>query len=229
MRILKALSALLDYPTADLQSALPEIRAMIASDLKPSQKTAAALDRLAADLGDSDLIELQERYTSLFDRGRSVALHLYEHVHGDSRDRGSAMVALMELYHRHGFALDSSELPDYLPLLLEFLSQIDPQEARGILRDAAPIFALLRDRLDKRQSLYAAVPAALLVLADASAVVAPTRPAEEEDDSFEALDRAWEEAAVAFGPENDPHRASGGGGCGKASAWVQAINTPSPR
>lgn len=227
MRILKVMSALLDYPTADLQAALPEIRAIIASDLRPRQKTAAALDGLAAELGDRDLIELQECYTSLFDRGRSVALHLYEHVHGDSRDRGSAMVALMELYHRHGFALDSSELPDYLPLLLEFLSQIDPQEARGILRDAAPIFALLRDRLDKRQSAYAAIPAALLVLADASAVVAPARPAEEEDDSFEALDRAWEEAAVAFGPENDPHRSQSG--CGKASAWVQAINSQNPR
>lgn len=228
MRILKAISALLDYPTADLQSALPEIRAMIASDLKPSQKAAAALDRLAVDLGTGDLIDLQERYTSLFDRGRSVALHLYEHVHGDSRDRGAAMVALMELYHRHGFALDSSELPDYLPLLLEFLSQIDPQEARGILRDAAPIFALLRDRLEKRQSVYAVVPAALLTLADAAAVAAPVRPPEEDDDSFEALDRAWDEAAVTFGPENDPHRASSSG-CGKASAWVQAINTPSPR
>ena len=102
------------------------------------------------------------------------------------------------------------------------------QAARGILRDAAPIFALLRDRLDKRQSAYAAVPAALLVLADAAAVAAPVRPPEEDDDSFEALDRAWDEAAVTFGPENDPHRASGGS-CGKASAWVQAINTPSPR
>ena len=95
MRILKAISALLDYPTADLQVALPEIRAMIAADLKPSRKTASALDRLAIELGNSDLIELQERYTSLFDRGRSVALHHYEHVHGDSRDRGSAMVAQM--------------------------------------------------------------------------------------------------------------------------------------
>jgi nitrate reductase delta subunit len=227
MRILKALSALLDYPTADLQAALPEIRNVIAADLKPSPKTATALDRLAAELAADDLMVLQERFVGLFDRGRSVALHLYEHVHGDSRDRGPAMVALIDLYRSHGFEPHPRELPDYLPLLLEFLGCIDPLEARAILRDAAPIFALLRDRLEKRQSAYAAIPAALLVLADASAVVAPVRPAEEEDDSFEALDRAWEEAAVTFGPENDPHRSSSG--CGKASAWVQAMNTPSPR
>lgn len=227
MRILKALSALLDYPTADLQAVLPEIRAIIEADLKPSPKVAGALGNLAAELSASDLMALQERFTNLFDRGRSVALHLYEHVHGDSRDRGPAMVALIELYRSHGFEPHPRELPDYLPLLLEFLSQIDPKEARGILRDAAPIFALLRDRLEKRQSAYAAVPAALLALVDAGAVVAPVRPPEEEDDSFEALDRAWEEAAVTFGPENDPTRA--GNGCGKASAWVQAMNNPSPR
>lgn len=227
MRILRALSALLDYPTADLQAALPEIRDLIAADLKPSPKTATALERLVDELAAGELMTLQERFIGLFDRGRSVALHLYEHVHGDSRDRGPAMVALIELYRSHGFEPHPRELPDYLPLLLEFLSQIDPQEARGILRDAAPIFALLRDRLEKRQSAYAAIPAALLVLADAGAVVAPTRPAEEEDDSFEALDRAWEEAAVTFGPENDPHRSQAG--CGKASAWVQAINSQNPR
>lgn len=227
MRILKALSALLDYPTADLQAALPDIRAMIEADLRPSPRVADALGRLTAELGAADLMEAQERFTSLFDRGRSVALHLYEHVHGDSRDRGPAMVALIELYRRHGFEPHPRELPDYLPLLLEFLSQIDPQEARGILRDAAPIFALLRDRLEKRQSAYAAVPAALLALADAGAVAAPARPPGEDDDSFDALDRAWEEAAVTFGPENDP--ALAGAGCGKASAWVQAMNNSAPR
>ncbi|WP_298727396.1 nitrate reductase molybdenum cofactor assembly chaperone [uncultured Ferrovibrio sp.] len=226
MRILKALSALLDYPTADLQAALPEIRAIIEIDLKSSPKVAGALGNLVAELEAPDLMALQERFTSLFDRGRSVALHLYEHVHGDSRDRGPAMVALAELYRSHGFEPHPRELPDYLPMLLEFLSQIDPQEACCILRDAAPILALLRDRLEKRHSAYVAVPAALLAIAEAGAVMAPARPADEDDDSFEALDRAWEEAAVTFGPENDPSR---NGGCGKASAWKQAMNNPSPR
>lgn len=227
MRVLKALSALLDYPTADLQAALPEIRALIASDLARLPKAAAGLEPLIDELAAGDIMDLQERFTGLFDRGRSVALHLYEHVHGESRDRGPAMVALMELYRQHGYEPSSHELPDYLPLLLEFLSRIDPAESRRILKDAAPILALLRDRLAKRQSAYAAVPAALLVLADAAAVAAPAMPPETDDDSFEALDRAWEEAAVTFGPENDPTRANAG--CGKASAWVQAINNPAPR
>lgn len=228
MQILKALSALLDYPTADLQEALPEIRAIATAAFRRGSHAARALDGLIEEIGEADLMDAQERYTGLFDRGRAVSLHLYEHVHGDSRDRGPAMIDLIELYRNHGFEPHPRELPDYLPLLLEFLSQIDPNEARGLLRDAAPVIALLRDRLEKRQSAYAAIPAALLVLVDAAAVAAPAKPAEDDDDSFAALDRAWEEAAVTFGPENDPNRA-GTASCGQASAWIERINTPASR
>jgi nitrate reductase delta subunit len=167
---------------------------------------------------------VQERYTGLFDRGRSLSLHLFEHVHGDSRDRGPAMIDLIALYRRHGFEPHPRELPDYLPLFTEFLGQIDAGEARGLLRDAAPIVALLKERLEKRASAYAAVPAALLALAEAEQVQSPAQPAGAEDDSLEAIDRAWEETAVTFGPENDPTRS----GCDKAASWVARINaTPS--
>jgi nitrate reductase delta subunit len=180
------------------------------------------VDGLAAD----DLLTVQERYTDLFDRGRSLSLHLFEHVHGDSRDRGPAMIDLLQLYRRHGFDAHPRELPDYLPLFVEFLSQIESAEARGLLRDAAPILVLLQERLAKRKCAYAAVPAALLAIAEATDAVAPAQAPGADDDSFAALDRAWVEAAVVFGPENDPARA--GSGCDKAASWVARINTPAP-
>jgi nitrate reductase delta subunit len=227
MPIFRALSALLDYPTADLQAALPELRDVVAATFKPGSPTATGLDALIAGLGADDLMTAQERYTGLFDRGRALSLHLFEHVHGDSRDRGPAMVDLIELYRRHGFEPHPRELPDYLPLFVEFLGQVDADEARSLLRDAAPIIALLRDRLEKRQSAYAAVPAALLAIADAKAVQVPAQAPGADDDSFAALDQAWEEAAVTFGPENDPARA--GSGCDKAASWVARMNGPTPR
>ena len=224
MTIFKALSALLDYPSADLQAALPELRRIVADALPADAADARALTVLIDELGSADLMTVQERYTELFDRGRSLSLHLFEHVHGDSRDRGPAMIDLIQLYRRHGFEPHPRELPDYLPLFVEFLSQVDAQEAAGLLGDAAPIIALLRDRLNKRGSVYAAVPAALLAIAGGASVKAAAQAAGADDDSFEALDRAWEEAAVTFGPENDPMRA--GNACDKAASWVARMNTP---
>jgi nitrate reductase delta subunit len=223
----KALSALLDYPNEDLHAALPEIQSIVARSFKPGAALGRDLVALVDELAADDLLTIQERYTGLFDRGRSLSLHLFEHVHGDSRDRGPAMIDLLQLYRRHGFDAHPRELPDYLPLFIEFLSQIDLAEARGLLRDAAPIIVLLQDRLAKRKCAYAAVPAALLAIAEATDVVAPVQAPGADDDSFAALDRAWEEAAVTFGPENDPARA--GGACDKAASWVARINAPAPR
>lgn len=223
----KALSALLDYPTEDSYASLPEIRAIVACAFRPDAALGRDLVALVDELAADELLTIQERYTGLFDRGRSLSLHLFEHVHGDSRDRGPAMIDLLQLYRRHGFDSHPRELPDYLPLFVEFLSQIDLAEARGLLRDAAPILVLLQDRLTKRKNAYAAVPAALLAIAEATDAVAPAQVPGADDDSFAALDRAWEEAAVSFGPENDPARA--GSGCDKAASWVARINTPAPR
>jgi len=224
MMIFKALSALLDYPSADLQAMLPELRAIVDRAMPANATEAGNLMALIDELGSAELMAVQERYCELFDRGRSLSLHLFEHVHGDSRDRGPAMIDLIELYRRHGFEPHPRELPDYLPLFVEFLSQVETKEARNLLTDAAPIIALLRDRLAKRGSAYAAVPAALLAIAGGASVSPVAQAPGADDDSFEALDRAWEEAAVTFGPENDPMRA--GTGCDKAASWVARINAP---
>ena len=154
-RTLKALSLTLSYPTAELQEAMPAIAAVFAADPRITLATRAGLQSLAAALGQGDLYDLQERYVMLFDRSRTLSLNLFEHVHGESRDRGGAMVSLIETYRRGGFEPATTELPDHLPVLLEFLSTRPFAEAQETLADAAHIFDALSGRLVRRESGYA--------------------------------------------------------------------------
>jgi nitrate reductase delta subunit len=205
IRTFKALSALLSYPSADLQAAAPEVRAALAAEgLLPPERL-AAIGALLDDLARRDLFDLQERYVFLFDRSRSLSLNLFEHIHGESRDRGPAMVDLLETYRAGGFELESSELPDHLPVLLEFLGTRPLAEARSTLADAAHIVAALAERLARRESVYAPVVAAAAALAAAApnAEALAQLAAEPMDDPADlaALDAVWEEAAVTFGPD----------------------------
>jgi nitrate reductase delta subunit len=201
MKSFKALSALLCYPTQELVSLLPEIRAVLHEEGLLAQTTLEGLGRLFDYLEQTDIYELEENYVLLFDRSRSLALNLFEHVHGESRDRGQAMVDLKSLYERHSLHIASGELPDFLPLFLEFLSILPLGEARVHLSEAAHIVSTLSERLEKRESRYAALLAAISELAGDGAsdmeLVADdgTKP-----DDLAALDAAWEEAAVTFGP-----------------------------
>ena len=146
-KTLKVLSALLTYPTAELQAAVPEMRAALDAENRLPQKNRHRIDRILEELANGDLFDLQERYVLLFDRTRSLSLHLFEHVHGESRDRGQAMVDLKALYERHGLFMSSSELPDHLPLFLEFLSAIPGAEACELLGDTGHVLEAIRQRL----------------------------------------------------------------------------------
>lgn len=202
MLTFKALGALLSYPTEDLIDALPEIREALESENLLAVGSQQAVETLIDRLGSMDLLELQEIYVGLFDRTRSLSLHLYEHVWGDARERGQAMVRLQTLYNLHGFNHAQSELPDYLPLFCEFLSLIPERAARAFLSDAAPVVDVVRERLTKRQSPYAGPAAALVSLAskvNPAIIEQLSKGALPDDDSFEALDRAWEEEPVRFG------------------------------
>jgi nitrate reductase delta subunit len=190
----KALAALLTYPTAELQAAAVDIGAVIAGEGLVAPAARRALAALITDLDVRDLYDLQERYVEQFDKTRRLSLNLFEHVHGESRDRGQAMVDLAHLYEADGLSPAGGELPDYLPLFLEFLSTRPLAAATALLADTAPILAALGDRLAERASPYAAVFRALVGLAGAEAV-APADLAEPGD-----LDAEWEEAAVTFGP-----------------------------
>ncbi|TCO71573.1 nitrate reductase molybdenum cofactor assembly chaperone [Rhodovulum euryhalinum] len=220
---LKALSAMLSYPSAEFKAATWDIAdAMLVEDLLTPAVRRQLLP-LLDELHDMDLHDQQERFVSLFDRSRSLSLNLFEHVHGESRDRGSAMVDLIETYRRGGFEPATEELPDHLPVLLEFLAHRPKAEARETLADAAHIFEVLAQRLDKRQSPYAGVFRALLHLAgetaDARTVDALLAQPEDDPDDLAALDAVWEETQVTFGP--DP-----GAGCPQVRDMLARMDTP---
>jgi nitrate reductase delta subunit len=203
MRILKVISLLLDYPTETLVAGRDELEQAIvqAREISPAQR--AGLFELLELICGQDLMDGQEHYGALFGRGRSLSLLLFEHVHGESRDRGQAMVDMMAQYEEAGFAIGVKELPDYIPLYLEFLSTREDLEAREGLADVAHLLALLAARLEERESAYASCFRALLQIAGAEPQAAVAEmleqvKAEHRDDSLEALDKVWEEEAVDF-------------------------------
>lgn len=199
MLVFRAFSALLSYPSAEMREALPEIADVIKQTPLVSPRELQDLLELIAELGNGDLLAAEERYVDLFDRVRALSLHLFEHLHGESRDRGEAMVELKQLYARAGFELSSRELPDYLPVVLEYLSCRDIAEARAMLSDCAHILTTIGRSLIARRSRYAAVLQALLVIAGESPIDAAKVPPIKEP--VEALERDWaEEPAFAAAP-----------------------------
>lgn len=204
----KVLSALLSYPDDALQKAAPELLSVLDEDNLLPPEGRAALEALIESIARADVYDLQERYVELFDRTRSLSLHLFEHVYGESRDRGQAMIDLKNLYEQNGLLLGAGELPDYLPAFLEFLSILELPEARRLLGQPAHILAALAERLEKRDSSYAAVFRALEALASPTADASDLEVVPEEPDSdpndFAALDAQWEEEAVTFGPAAAP-------------------------
>jgi len=197
----KALSALLTYPTAELTAAAPEIGPAIAAEGVVAAEAGAGLATLLAEFDTADLYDLQERYVDLFDRTRKLSLHLFEHVHGESRDRGQALVDLAALYEKGGLTPATNELPDYLPLFLEYLATRPLDEAQTLLGDTGHILGALKERLDKRGTPYAAVFSALQSIASGpAAAIEDESPDPVGTDDLAALDAAWEEAAVTFGP-----------------------------
>jgi nitrate reductase delta subunit len=200
----KVLSALLSYPSVELAEAVQAMREVIVAEGLVSKKQLRRLEPLLAELETGDVYDLQERYVLLFDRTRSLSLHLFEHVHGESRDRGQAMVDLLGVYEAAGLSVGSNELPDYLPLFLEFLATRPLPEALDLVGQPAHIFATLAERLRRRSSSYAGVFHVLsqVAKADPRSVEVQQLLAEPEvdPDDLEALDAAWMDEEVRFGP-----------------------------
>lgn len=201
---LRALAALLGYPSAELQAHIPDLRDALAEGALP-RAARRRLDPLLDRLETGDLLDCQADYSELFDRSRSLSLHLFEHVHGDSRERGQAMIDLGRQYLDRGFLLDGPELPDFVPVFVEFASCLPPAEAREMLAEPAHVLAALEERLTKRGSPYAAVFGALLAAANAR----PDRTALAElqakapSDDPAKIDEEWEEKAVTFTGAHD--------------------------
>jgi nitrate reductase molybdenum cofactor assembly chaperone NarJ/NarW len=223
-RRLAILSRLLRYPGAALRADLPDIAAAIPgagfrADLVPR------LLRLPRRLAQGDGLDREEDYVRLFDRGRGTSLHLFEHVHGDTRNRGPAMIELAQVYEQAGYALDARELPDFLPLFLEFCAVAPDEVARNLLTQSAPILDALHARILGRSSaearLYAVILAATLAEIGAKPAQAPTAEQERTDaEEFAELDAAYESEPVIFGPESDPDK---DGARAKVAAMIQRL------
>lgn len=202
--VFSALAALLDYPGEALLQALPEIRACLRAERGFTRETRAGLDRFIDYCAERDLLTLQENYVALFDRGRATSLYLFEHVHGESRDRGQAMVDLLQMYERHGLHLNGGELPDYLPVFLEYLSRLPAGEARGLLAETGEILQSIVAQLGKRASHYSFVVGALLPLAGIGHAELPQDANDDEANArpdaadYHALDAAYTDEPVRF-------------------------------
>ena len=222
-RTVKAISLILSYPTRELQQAMPEIGAVLVSDTRLTTAARRALRPLVEEIGARDIYDLEEQYVVLFDRSRTLSLNLFEHVNGESRDRGGAMVSLLETYRDGGFEPATTELPDHLPVLLELLSTRPFAELQEVLADAAHIFQALTERLNRRESPYSAVFAALLQLAgveaDETAVAELLEQPDDDPNDLEALDEVWDESEVRFGP--DPNA-----GCPQVRDMLSRMDEP---
>ena len=181
---LRVLAHLLRYPDAAFRAHTAELQQALRTEAALPAARLAELDALLRHLATQPALDIESEYVELFDRGRRTALHLFEHVHGDSRDRGPAMIDLIQTYEQAGLFMDNSELPDHLPVLLEFASTQPPQQARDFLGETAHIVRAIFSALLKRQSPYASVLAAVLDLAGEKAEPVPVAADPELDESW---------------------------------------------
>ena len=204
MALLKVLSVLLDYPSENFyehKSAI--VDCVNEANIKPQNKK-SLLDFINQ-RAEQNLLDWQADYDSLFERGRSLGLWLFEHVHGESRDRGQAMVDLTAKYKEAGLHISQHQLPDYIPMFLEFISTQGEQGAREWLLDVEHILALLQCRLERRGSDYAAMFSCLLDIAGSRLDLRDMRnqvASEKRDDSKKAIDKEWQEEEVTFGADS---------------------------
>ena len=199
----KVLSLLLSYPGKDLQKFLPEAEKVLRDEaLLPEDKIAGITDfRQIHSL--MDLTDWQAEYVQLFDYSRSVSLHLFEHVKGDSKDRGQAMVDLMGFYSENGMKLASKELPDYIPAFLEFLSTLTPPKSSELLAETVNIMERIRIALSEKDNPYSSLFQAIISLSKKK----PDKKITQnmiKNEKKQDLDKEYEEEPISFG---------GDGGC----------------
>ncbi|MCL4678091.1 MAG: nitrate reductase molybdenum cofactor assembly chaperone [Alphaproteobacteria bacterium] len=225
MRTLKILGFLLTYPTPDHLAVLDECAALLKSERWLSSAVLKQIDVFFSDMRLKDLMDLQEEYVALFDRTPSLSLHLFEHIHGDSRDRGQALADLLRVYEEAGLFIDAVETPDYLPLFTEYTSTLGHAEASKTLGSIVNILSSLAERLRSRGSSYAQILYALVETAsrspDPSAVQAHLAQSSGSALTPEEIDQAWEEQ---FAFENTAQTTGQPSACPKAEDMLARIN-----
>lgn len=203
MKTFKLLGLLLTYPEGTVYQASDELLSLLRSEDVLPEKSIKSIERFLEQHKRKDLMDVQEEYVETFDRGRSHCLHIFEHIHGESRDRGQAMVDLSEAYATKGLYINSSELPDYLPLFMEYLSRCEFEEASGLLGEAIDVIAMIGAKLKKRNSPYADIFEAIEVLSavkpDKNKIKAALETAPKDPETLEELDEEWREAEAFSG------------------------------
>lgn len=227
MRALHLISLLLQYPTCELKEVAEEIRQRLTDDPALPKGAVSSLGPLLTRLATGDIYDCQETYIGLFDRGRAHSLHLFEHVHGESRDRGQAMVDLRQRYLDAGLELEGNELPDYLPLFLDYCSTLPEPAARDMLAEPGVVLVAIAARLTEKGSDYAPLFALLCDIAgvemdeEAAKALSPV----EDPETLAEIDQIWEDEEIRFGAEAapDPNAA-----CPQASAILDRMRAPLP-
>lgn len=203
MKTFKLLGLLLTYPEGTVYSASNELLQTLRVESVLPEKTITKIEKFLATQKAQDLMTTQEDYVETFDRGRAHCLHLFEHIHGESRDRGQAMVDLIDTYKTKELHIDSGELPDYLPLFMEYLSRCEFAEASGLLGEAIDVIAMIGAKLKKRHSPYGEVFAAIEVLSavkvNKARVVEALEKSPKDPETLEELDEEWREAEAFTG------------------------------
>ncbi len=203
MKTFKLLGLLLTYPEGTVYSESNELLQTLRSEALLPEKIIKKVETFLTAQKVQDLMAAQEDYVETFDRGRAHCLHLFEHIHGESRDRGQAMVDLSETYAAKGLHIDSSELPDYLPLFMEYLSRCELQDATELLGEAIDVIAVIGAKLKKRKSPYAdiftSIEALSVVKADTEKIKTALREAHKDPETLEELDKQWKEAEAFTG------------------------------
>ncbi|TNE61377.1 MAG: nitrate reductase molybdenum cofactor assembly chaperone [Sphingomonadales bacterium] len=226
MKNLHLISLLLQYPRLELVEAIGELRDRLLADPAMPQEAIARIEPLLSRLESNDIYASQETYVELFDRGRALSMHLFEHVHGESRDRGQAMVDLRQRYVDASLDPVANELPDYLPLFLDYCSTLPDQAARDTLAEPGLVLVALEARLRERESDYAPIFALLCEIAgvELDEEAANSLPPPEDPETLPELDAQWEEEEIRFGNElPDPNAA-----CPQASAMLQRMYDDQP-
>lgn len=207
MQTFKLLGLLLTYPSEQLQDAVVDFNQVLTDEGLLTKKQIKSLQPIMNDYANNDLIELQEEYVNTFDRGRNHCLHLFEHIHGESRDRGAAMVDMKEMYLTKGLDIGSNELPDYLPLFLEYLSFCEQDEAIAMLADAIDVIATIGLHLVKSKSIYTNIFKVIenlpKIKVDKKKVVLAVKNAPKDPETFDELDKQWEEVPAFGNDESD--------------------------
>jgi len=196
----KVLSLLLSYPNDELQEFLLHVEKELREESLLREDQLRGLAEFCKRFGQLDLTDWQEEYVQLFDYSRSVSLHIFEHIKGDSRDRGQAMVNLMEFYKENGMHLNTRELPDYIPAFLEFLSNLPLEKAAGLLGETVHVMDRINEALSESDNLYSSIFQAIISLSARQPDKTITREMIKNEKPLD-LDAEYEEEPVTFGGE----------------------------